>query len=528
MGNDYDNDLFHNQGSGSSDGSDHSGSDNGAGASGENPGDASGTAGGQGTGDPANGGAADESAAGSSYGSRGDDYSPYGGNVNYKWNYDDYQKGLDEQSKNRRKKEKKPHGKNRGLKVFFISVGAVFVIGLLGLAGVGVSYMIKEDRLPWFSSSAAGGSASGVSTVGQMTTANKPGDSAVSTASGTAMSAADVVKAVRGSIVTIEVYDATSLDPTAEGSGIVESAKEGYVITNEHVIDGAVSMDVVTSDNKTYPATLVGKDTRTDLAVLKIGATNLTAATFGNSDQLSVGEAVLAIGNPGGIEFSGSVSSGIVSALNRTVTSESGYSMKYIQTDAAINPGNSGGALVNMYGQVVGITSSKIAATGYEGMGFAIPVNTAKPIINDIIQYGYVQNRVKIGIQVAEISSAQASARGYPSGLLVENVDSSSDAAAKGLKANDIITKIDGKDASSYDAFYAQMSTHKAGETAKLTVFRISTKQTFDISVKLQQDKGDTSTSSASSQQSNGYGNGNGYSNSNGNSGSGYSFGFGN
>ena len=452
--------------------------------------------------------------AGNSSGSQNDDYSPYGGNVSYKWNYDDYQRGLDEQNRSRKKKEKKPHGKNRGLKVFFISVGTVFLVGVLGLAGIGVSYMIRENRLPWISSSGAEATASStVSTAGQMTTTDKPAGSSA-TASGTAMSVPDVIKAVRKSIVTIEVYDAQSLDPTAEGSGIVENAKEGYVITNEHVIDSAVSIEVVTEDGKSHSAKLVGKDVRTDLAVLKIDASGLTAATFGNSDQLQVGDQVLAIGNPGGSEFAGSVSSGIVSALNRTVTSESNYSMQYIQTDAAINPGNSGGALMNMYGQVVGITSSKIAATGYEGMGFAIPVNTAKPVINDLIQYGYVQNRVKIGIQVSEISSTQATVRGYPTGLLVQSVDSTSDAASKGLKVNDIITKIDGKDASSYDVFYKQMSTHKAGDTVKLTIFRISDKSTFDISVKLQQDKGDSaaSSSASSSQRGNGNGNGNGYS----------------
>ncbi len=523
MGNDYNDDRFHTGEQGNDDGNQGTSADNGSDAN-------QGTSAGNGP-DTDRGTSANEGAATGS--TAGGDYSPYGGNINYKWNYDDYQKGLDEQNKSRKKKEKKPHGKNRGLKVFFISVGAVFVVGLLGLAGLGVSYMIKENRLPWISSSAAGGAASSsVSTVGQMTTTDKPTESGSSSAaSGTAMSAENVVKAVRNSIVTIEVYDAQSLDPSAEGSGIVENGKEGYVITNEHVIDGAASIDVVTSDGKSHSATLVGKDTRTDLAVLKVDASGLTAATFGNSDQIQVGEQVLAIGNPGGIEFSGSVSSGIVSALNRTVTSENGYSMQYIQTDAAINPGNSGGALVNMYGQVVGITSSKIAATGYEGMGFAIPVNTAKPIINDLIQYGYVQNRVKIGLSVSEISSTQASARGYPSGLLVASVDSSSDAAAKGLKVNDIITKIDGKTASSYDAFYKEMSTHKAGDTVKLTVFRISDKSTFEISVKLQQDKGDTSSSAASSSSSQrGNGNNNyGYGNQNSQSSSGsnnFNFGY--
>ena len=453
---------------------------------------------------------ADENAAGNSSDSYGNsDYSPYGGNVQYKWNYDDYQRALDEQQK---PDGKKPRGKNRGLRVFVVSVATLFVLGMLGLAGVGLTYMIKDGRMPWISSSSSASVSGGANSAALMQTQSKPETSTASSQSSATttpiqMSATQVVKAVKNSIVTIETYTSQSFDVSAEGSGIVES-KDGYIITNEHVIDGATSIAVVTSDGKSYTAKLIGKDMRTDLAVLKIDASNLTAATFGNSDQLEVGETVLAIGNPGGIEFSGSVSTGIVSAVNRNVPvgeSES-YTMNCIQTDAAINPGNSGGALVNMYGQVVGITSSKIAATGYEGMGFAIPVNTAKPIINDLIQYGYVQNRVKIGISVTPINSAEAAANNVPVGLVVANIDKSSDAYNK-IQVNDIITKIDGKDVTSYDQFYTEMSTHKAGDSITLTVYRYTTKNTFQVSVKLQQDKGDDSTSSSSSsaQQTNPY-----------------------
>ncbi|MFR8334627.1 MAG: S1C family serine protease [Oscillospiraceae bacterium] len=148
------------------------------------------------------------------------------------------------------------------------------------------------------------------------------------------------------------------------------------IITNAHVVDGADSLKVVLYDGSTYEATLVGSDSVTDLAVIKIEATNLVPATFGSSEDLKVADQVMAIGNPGGLQFSSSVTVGYVSALNRTITTEDGYTIECIQTDAAINPGNSGGALVNKYGQVVGINSSKIAATGYEGLGFAIPIDT--------------------------------------------------------------------------------------------------------------------------------------------------------
>jgi serine protease Do len=161
-----------------------------------------------------------------------------------------------------------------------------------------------------------------------------------------------------------------------------------------------------------------------------------------------------------------------------------------------------GGALVNMYGQIVGITSSKIEATGYEGMGFAIPINTAQPIINSIIKYGYVTGRVKIGISVQPY--AGSTAYGYPAGLQIMNIDSSSDAAAKGLAENDIITKINGIAVTSYDQFYQEESKYKAGDSVKLTIFRYSTKSTFEVSVKLAEDKGDTVPTTQKQSQNNG------------------------
>lgn len=161
----------------------------------------------------------------------------------------------------------------------------------------------------------------------------------------------------------------SAVSPASEGSGIIATS-DGYIITNAHVVDGADSLKVITSDGQTYEAELIGSDSMTDLAVIKIEATGLTAAEFGSSDDLVVADPVIAIGNPGGLQFNSTVTIGYVSALNRSVTnSETGYTMECIQTDAAINPGNSGGALVNMYGQVIGINSSKIVATGYEGLG---------------------------------------------------------------------------------------------------------------------------------------------------------------
>ena len=326
-------------------------------------------------------------------------------------------------------------------------------------------------------------------------------------ASSSGTTAQQVYQTVKNSIVTIESYTSDSVSPSSEGSGILMSA-DGYIITNEHVVDGASAIQAVLSDSKKYTAKLVGSDSRTDLAVLKISATGLTAATFGNSDQISEAEPVLAIGNPGGIEFSGSVTSGIVSAASRSLTTSSGYTETFIQTDAAINPGNSGGALVNMQGQVIGITSSKISATGYEGMGFAIPINTAQPVVNDIIKYGYVTGRVKLGLSVSAIDSDRASALGYPAGLLVRSVESGSNAASQGIQAGDIISKVNGTTVTSFDQFYQEESKHKAGETVQLTIFRASTGKTSNVSVKLEEDKGTSDASSSASRQDsrNGYG----------------------
>ena len=428
------------------------------------------------------------------------EYNPYGGNVQYKWNYDDYQNALNN-------KGKPPRKKNKGLRAFVISICSVAVVAVICLAGVAIYDMANgKSIINNLGTSSSSSNTAKNPNAPALTTNDKPSGTTSSSISVSPlqMSNQQVYNAVKNSVVTIEVFTTQSVDPDAEGSGIVESA-DGYIITNEHVIDGAKRIEVVLADSKQYTATLVGSDLRTDLAVLKIDATGLTPASFGNSDQINVAESVLAIGNPGGL--GGSVTEGIISAVNRTIT-ENNYSENCIQTDAPINPGNSGGALVNMYGQVIGITSSKIAATGYEGMGFAIPINTARPIINSIAKYGYVTGRVKIGISVQQYEGSTA--YGYPAGLQILNVDSSSDAASKGLKQNDIITKINGIAVTSYDQFYQEEIKYKAGDAVMLTVYRYTTKSTFDVSVKLAEDKGDvvpTTQQNSSTQSGNGFGN---------------------
>jgi len=231
----------------------------------------------------------------------------------------------------------------------------------------------------------------------------------------------------------------TEITLNGEGSGIILT-DDGYIATNAHVVSGADLIKVVLSDDQLYEASLVGIDTDTDLAVIKIDAAGLTPAQLGNSDELNVGQYVMAIGNPGGLEFSSTVTLGIVSAIDRPLQlEENGYSMSTIQTDAAINPGNSGGALVNMNGQVIGINSAKYAATGYEGLGFAISINEALPIIKDLMDYGTVQGRSMLGVAGAMLDSLTAEHYDLVEGFYIYTVENPNGGT---LRAGDIITKI--------------------------------------------------------------------------------------
>ena len=262
------------------------------------------------------------------------------------------------------------------------------------------------------------------------------------------------------------------LSPAGEGSGIIIS-EDGYIVTNQHVIDGATNISVVTSEGVTYEAELVGEDTQTDLAVLKVNTEDkLTAAEFGSSDDLQVTDMVMAIGNPGGLQFNSSVTIGYVSALNRPVTnSETGFMVDCIQTDAAINPGNSGGALVNAEGLVVGINSSKIAATEYEGMGFAIPSKVVQPVISDLIEYGYVKDRPMLGITGKFYDRLNASYFGFPEGFVVGDVVTEN-AKDSGLQPYDVITAIDDTQVVSAGTIASYIANKKPGDKVTLTVDR--------------------------------------------------------
>lgn len=289
---------------------------------------------------------------------------------------------------------------------------------------------------------------------------------------------------------------------TATGTGIVMTS-EGYIITNAHVIydngtdtnyGKATGVSVLMSDETEYEATIIGYDTDTDIAVLKIDASGLTPAEFGNSDDLQVGELVLAIGNPLGFELFGSVTSGIVSALNREITIND-KKMNLIQTDAAINSGNSGGPLINSFGQVIGINSAKMTSTyssaSVEGLGFAIPITQAKDIIDDLINYGYVKGRPQLGITCINVDESTASLYNMPVGAYVRSVNPNGAADLAGIQEGDIIIGINGTAISTTDELNEKKNEFNAGDTITLTISRKG--KDTDIKVTLQEvTQGDT------------------------------------
>lgn len=286
------------------------------------------------------------------------------------------------------------------------------------------------------------------------------------------------------SVVCIQCYttnnyfgnsDTSSL--YSEGSGIISRA-DGYIITNAHVIEGASTVQVVLYNGTTFDAEVIGSDTITDLALLKIDAKDakLQVASFSSSKKLSVADTVLAVGNPGGIDFSSSVTSGIISAVDRAIQDDTtGYIMHCIQTDTAINPGNSGGPLIDLYGNVIGITSSKIVAEGYENMGFAITYDEAAPILNDLLNYGHVKNRATINLTLALPSSIfrMSGWNTLPRGLCITAVTGENETKA-GLKQYDIIYSIDDTPIVSMAEYSSYLLTKKPGDKVHLKVYRAS------------------------------------------------------
>lgn len=321
-------------------------------------------------------------------------------------------------------------------------------------------------------------------------------------AEGSTTSAKEIYKKVHESSVGIIVYSGNRQQISSEGSGVVlglNGDKTGtYIITCAHVIDVANPKIVVqTADGSQYDAKMIGMDSKTDIGVVYVANTGLKAAEFADSDTLEVGDAIYAIGNPGGIQFFGSFTNGMVSAIGRPVDSPVGYEVACIQHTAAINPGNSGGALVNAHGQIVGINSSKIASTDFEGMGFAVPSSTVKEIVDQLIENGRITNRPALGIQFMPVTESQVHSiivktNDLPSGsIIIDTIMDGSDLQNKNVKEGDMIIAVNGKDLDDYDIILDIIENGNVGDVLTLKICRIDANykiSTFEVQVKLVED----------------------------------------
>lgn len=422
----------------------------------------------------------------------------------YRWSYEDYDK-ISQGNVGYKPKN------NTGLKVFAAVMTVVFLVTAAAFAGFILYSRSRNGGDAALDNNISSSSSESRRDGPQLSLENRPAADEEEYTDGI-LSTEEIAAKVRPSVVGIQTYRTEyPMQVYGTGSGIIMS-EDGYIVTNAHVVSGATGgILVILDNNEEYEAEVVGIDEKTDVAVIKIDASNLTAAEFGNSDELVVGERIVAIGNPTGMNLAGSVTQGIVSGLKRliSVTNEETnetIEMEAIQVDAAINPGNSGGALINKYGQVVGINSSKMSSTQIEGIGFAIPISTAKPIVDDLIAYGYVRGRVLLGITYYPVSDAVGAMSGYTPGLWVQSVREDMDAYAKGLRAGDIITQIDGQDVRDSATVKGILSAKKPGDSVELTVVQqsISGKiKTYTINVTLAEDKGSSqSTGSGSSEPS--------------------------
>ena len=398
---------------------------------------------------------------------------------------------------------------NRGLKAFLISLSVVFGICVIGFVAL-VSYTLGQNYANKNNTEPTQSTSSKIETPTQPTepavehkesdysekiNANYKGlvlSPAVKDKTNPKYTSEYSYSVVSKSVVGVVGYadkitDVSDCD--TQGTGIVISA-DGYIITNAHIIDNsktAYALQIVTSDNKTYNAGVVAIDTRSDIAVLKADATGLTPATFGKSKDMSIGSTVIAVGNPGGLGYQNSITKGIISAFDRTVPSST--SVKYIQTDAAINPGNSGGPLCNLYGQIIGMNTSKIVSEHYEGMGFAIPSEKIKEIVDQLMKQGYVSGRVKMGVIGIAVTSAEMEYYGVPAGIWVNSVDEKGPLKDSDIHKNDIITKVAGKPVANFGEVYTALEQYKTGDEITIEVYCYEKDKTFEEKVILAEDK---------------------------------------
>ena len=365
-------------------------------------------------------------------------------------------------------KEKKKFG--IGAVCALLVAAVIFSAGL----GIGGSYMLFGRN----GTSGGSQSPSGGSTVIYESTEPKVDTSSVSGSTDTAK----VVAAVENSVVEITTETVTTSNffgqyvTQGAGSGVVVSS-DGYIVTNNHVVDGATNIKVTLANKTTYDATVVGTDEKTDIAVVKINATGLTPAVFGDSSQIVVGQDVVVIGNPLG-SLGGSVTKGIVSALDRQITIDN-QTMTLLQIDAAVNPGNSGGGAFDAKGNLIGIVNAKSTGSNIDNLGFAIPVNTAKAVINDIIKYGYVTGRISTGFEPIDLTD-RATAISYRvsrTGIYVYKVTDN----ASPFRSGDLLVSMDGTVISSMSDYNSVVDAHKIGDTIDVTVIRNGEQRTLSL-----------------------------------------------
>lgn len=403
------------------------------------------------------------------------------------WNSDDYENSLIRTPYKENETSKK---KKFSTKKYVAIAAACAVVNMAALGGIfAVGYHLGGNRALGVSKNAV------VESMNAASNNNSTEGATQTIQTGPELSTVDISKKVGPAVVgiTSQIQSAMSIFGTTttsegSGSGIIIS-NDGYVVTNNHVIDGASKVTVTLNTGSEYEAKVIGKDEKTDLAVIKIDPDEtLTVAELGDSTKIQVGEKAVAIGNPLGMEFFGSTTQGIISAVNRTISVEN-RTMNVIQTDAAINAGNSGGALVNGYGQVIGINTVKISSSTVEGMGFAIPISEATPIISDLMQYGYVKGRPVIGISSREVTEYMSARQGWPIGVQVMQVQPDSGAAVAGLEQGDIIIKADDKEVKNVDELNKIKDSHKPGEFLSLEVYKYSTGLNQKVSVKLSEER---------------------------------------
>ncbi len=388
--------------------------------------------------------------------------------------YATYQQWQAAEAKKHRKKEKKPHSRKP-----LIAIGSVAAAAVLFLGGVAFGGGFRgSNEVP---------SASSSGNLPVLSISNTPTSDSKKQNAGGEMAGEDIYKKLNTSIVAIQ---AGGNQAASSGSGVIMS-KDGYIITNAHVVldentsQPMQNVSVLLADSQQLDAEVKGYDEQTDLAVLKVEPKSpLTPAEFGDSDALQVGETAYAIGSPGGVQLANSMTSGIISAINRNITVNDRV-MNLIQTNVTVNPGNSGGALINKYGQVVGITSAKLGISYYEGLGFAIPINSAKEIVDELIQTGYISGRPSIGIRGQDVSEQQQRFYNLPAGVQIASIDSRAKAASEGLEIGDIITAVNGKAISSMNEVNEIKEGMKAGEQLTLTVYRPTAQKSLDLKITL-------------------------------------------